>query len=184
MPAVVLSHALYLFSFSLFLPGAVISARHFRHPVSIARKIMDESPHCALSGEGALEFALSLGNFNEICAPNDLKGDDCPNQIRLNISQPEYGGQAHLVYVGQATDTQDSDTVSAVAMDVNGYLACANSTGSTIIHIQLKHIKHVILHQSFIFLQVRIIRVQVRSGIPRSMPHQFTIARASCSKPV
>ena len=157
----------------------MISGRHFPHPVSIARKIMDESPHCALSGEGALEFARSLGNFDEICAPKDLKGDDCPNQIKLNISQPEYGGQAHLVYVGQ-----DSDTVSAVAMDVNGYLACANSTGSTIIHLQLKHIKDVILYQFFIFLQVRIIRVQVRFGIPRSMPYQFTIARASCSKPV
>ena len=56
-----------------FLPGAVITARHFLHPVSIARKIMDESPHCALSGEGARKFADTLENFDGICNPEDLK---------------------------------------------------------------------------------------------------------------
>ena len=35
----------------------------------MARKVMDESPHCALIGEGALEFALSQGFFDEICIP-------------------------------------------------------------------------------------------------------------------
>ena len=36
---------------------------------------MEESDHCALSGEGALEFARSLENFEGICDPADLKGD-------------------------------------------------------------------------------------------------------------
>ena len=70
------------FSFWFFNSGVVISARHFPHPVSIARKIMDESPHCALSGEGALKFAQGLENFDEICEPGDLICDDCPNQHR------------------------------------------------------------------------------------------------------
>ena len=130
-----------------------MTARHFPHPVSIARKIMEDSPHCALSGEGALEFALSLENFDDICAPKDLKGEDCPYQ-KIDVSNPEFEEFSDLVYTGgplvEGTDQQalhhdagaDSnesvgerqaqqghDTVSAVAIDRNGYLACANSTG-------------------------------------------------------
>jgi isoaspartyl peptidase/L-asparaginase-like protein (Ntn-hydrolase superfamily) len=37
--------------------GAVMAARNFLNPVSISRQIMEKSPHCALTGEGALEFA-------------------------------------------------------------------------------------------------------------------------------
>ena len=115
---------------------------------------MEESPHCALSGEGALEFALSLGNFDEICTPKDLKGDDCPYQT-MDITNPEFETFSELMYTGgpicetpnqQARDNagavaseqslgetqeqQGHDTVNAVAMDHNGYLACANSSGT------------------------------------------------------
>ena len=93
---------------------------------------MDESPHCALSGEGALKFAQSLGNFGGICNPEDLKGDDCPNQI-LNVAHPQFGEFSDLLYKGrpmfESEDEQMHDTVSAVAIDFNGHLACANSTG-------------------------------------------------------
>ena len=79
----------FFFLFFKFVPGAVITARHFPHPVSIARKIMDESRHCALSGEGALKFANSLENFDDICNPEDLKGgSDCPNQKTGIRKQP------------------------------------------------------------------------------------------------
>ena len=130
-----------------------MTARHFPYPVSIAKKIMEDSPHCALSGEGALEFALSLENFGDICAPKDLKGEDCPYQ-KIDISNQEFEKFSDLVYTGgplvegtdqQALDRnagavsnesvgkrqakQGHDTVSAVAIDRNGCLACANSTG-------------------------------------------------------
>ena len=93
---------------------------------------MDESPHCALSGEGALKFARSLGNFDGICDPEDLKGHDCPNQI-LKVAHPQFGEFSDLLYKGrpiiESEDKQNHDTVSAVAIDANGHLACANSTG-------------------------------------------------------
>ena len=142
-----------VFSFDFeFLPGAVTSARHFPHPVSIARKIMDKSPHCALSGEGALEFALSLGNFDEICVPGDLKSDDFPHQ-QIHVRNQQFEQFTDFVYVGRPIVTEwdrqalnnagavaegqlgerrnhpGHDTVSAVAIDCNGRLACANSTG-------------------------------------------------------
>ena len=85
----------------------MISGRHFRNPVSLAKKIMNDSPHCALTGEGALEFARDE-NF-PICNPDQL------------INQKEELDKNYHM------DTLDS--VLAVALDVNGHLACATSTG-------------------------------------------------------
>ena len=116
-----------------FLPGAVITARNFRHPVSIARKIMDESPHCALSGDGAMEFARSLDSFHEICAPEELKGNDCPHQQIHVPSLLKFAEFTDLIYTGypihKGQEQQENDTVGAVALDCNGYLACGNSSG-------------------------------------------------------
>ena len=77
----------------------MISGRHFPYPVSIARKIMDESDHCALSGEGALEFARSLENYNEICNPEDLKDDDCPYQ-KEDVRTKEFIPFTKQIYKG------------------------------------------------------------------------------------
>jgi len=41
--------------------GAVAAVKHFKNPISIARKVMEESPHVLLVGEGAELFAESMG---------------------------------------------------------------------------------------------------------------------------
>jgi len=41
--------------------GAVACLEHIVHPVSVARKVMENTPHVFLVGEGALQFALSQG---------------------------------------------------------------------------------------------------------------------------
>ena len=41
--------------------GSVSFLEHIKHPISVARKVMDKTPHVMLSGKGALEFALSQG---------------------------------------------------------------------------------------------------------------------------
>ena len=45
--------------------GSVTYLQHIVHPVSVARLVMEKTPHVMLSGEGALEFALENG-FNVI----------------------------------------------------------------------------------------------------------------------
>ena len=44
--------------------GSVSFLQHIKHPISVARKVMDKTPHVMLSGEGALQFALKNG-FNK-----------------------------------------------------------------------------------------------------------------------
>jgi len=41
--------------------GAVTFLQNIMHPISVARKVMEETPHVTLSGKGALQFALSQG---------------------------------------------------------------------------------------------------------------------------
>ncbi len=41
--------------------GAVAALKGFRHPVSIARCVMEELPHVMLAGEGAAHFARETG---------------------------------------------------------------------------------------------------------------------------
>ena len=41
--------------------GSVTFLQGIKHPISVARKVMEETPHVMLSGQGALEFALSQG---------------------------------------------------------------------------------------------------------------------------
>ena len=41
--------------------GSVCCLQHIMHPISVARKVMEETPHVILAGEGALRFALEQG---------------------------------------------------------------------------------------------------------------------------
>ncbi|MHA1827396.1 MAG: isoaspartyl peptidase/L-asparaginase, partial [Candidatus Heimdallarchaeaceae archaeon] len=41
--------------------GAVAAVKNFRHPISIAKKVMELTPHALLVGEGAERFARALG---------------------------------------------------------------------------------------------------------------------------
>jgi N4-(beta-N-acetylglucosaminyl)-L-asparaginase len=41
--------------------GSVAFLEHIVHPISVARKVMEKTPHVMLAGEGALQFALANG---------------------------------------------------------------------------------------------------------------------------
>lgn len=45
--------------------GSVTFLQHIMHPISVARKVMEKTPHVMLSGEGALQFALANGFVKE-----------------------------------------------------------------------------------------------------------------------
>ncbi|XP_028392650.1 isoaspartyl peptidase/L-asparaginase-like [Dendronephthya gigantea] len=98
---------------------AVISGRYFRNPVSLAKKIMNDTQYCALSGEGALNYAIEQGF--PTCGPNQLITQ------RQRNSQIRYLGFNDYIPLG--LPVTPTDTVSAVARDANGRLACAVSTG-------------------------------------------------------
>jgi beta-aspartyl-peptidase (threonine type) len=81
--------------------GAVAVVRNVKNPITLARRVMDETPHVFLAGEGALAFARAQ---------------------RLELEDDDY------FRVAPASGHR-SGTVGAVALDVHGDLAAATSTG-------------------------------------------------------
>lgn len=88
--------------------GAVASIRGVRHPISVARQVMD-TPHALISGEGARAFAQQRNC--ELCAPEAMISDEM---------RREWAATRKL---------HGSDTVGAVALDVFGNFAAGTSTG-------------------------------------------------------
>ena len=98
--------------------GAVCGVTHIRNPIELARTVMEHSEYVMLSGAGAEEFALSRG-FALV--------------PRSYFHTPERWRQLERIRSGgaglSALTISHVGTVGAVALDVDGRLAAATSTG-------------------------------------------------------
>jgi len=97
--------------------GAVAGVKRIRHPIDLARRVMEDSPHVMLYGAGAEEFASSRG-FEFV--PND------------SFITPQRKRQLERVLQGRTQPRNELSglgTVGAVAIDASGNLAAATSTG-------------------------------------------------------
>lgn len=102
--------------------GAVAAIQNFLNPVSIARKVMEETEHCMLVGNGAMNFAKRMG-FEEL-SPEALLTDRELEFFHKIKNDKNF--ETHMPFEFSAMDT-----VGAVAMDKYGNLAAATSTGGT-----------------------------------------------------
>ncbi|WP_246152634.1 isoaspartyl peptidase/L-asparaginase family protein [Sphingomonas montanisoli] len=95
--------------------GAVSAVTHSRHPVTLARAVMEKSPHAMLTGAGADRFGAEHGI--DQAPPAWFHTDERWRQYE----ELRAGGRfdADLKY----------GTVGAVARDAEGHLAAATSTG-------------------------------------------------------
>ena len=88
--------------------GAVAAVRRIRNPILAARAVMEASRHVLLAGSGAERFARKHG---------------------LKLERPEYFGTARRRTALRKNLTNYHGTVGAVALDAQGNLAAATSTG-------------------------------------------------------
>ena len=95
--------------------GAIAAIQRVRHPISLARRVMAESGHNFLVGLGADAFADSIA-FPR-CSVEELLVKD------LHLDE--------IITTQPAEPAAIGDTVGAVALDMNGNLAAATSTGGT-----------------------------------------------------
>jgi len=101
--------------------GAVAMVTGVKNPILLAREVMDKSPHVFLAGEGALKFAEEMKL--EIKAPEYFY-----NELRYQQWQEIKGSESFQL---DHTTKKNSKigTVGCVALDANGILAAATSTG-------------------------------------------------------
>jgi beta-aspartyl-peptidase (threonine type) len=92
--------------------GAVAAVTGIRHPVSLARRILESGRHSLFVGAGAIERARALGV--PTCDPAELITERQRQRLDAVLSAAGGGG-----------------TVGAVALDRHGTIAAATSTGGT-----------------------------------------------------
>jgi L-asparaginase / beta-aspartyl-peptidase len=93
--------------------GAVAGVAHVKNPILLARLVMEKSPHVMLIGDGAEDFALENGMQ---LVPNVYFHTE---HRRLQLEREKQ----------KQSQKQSTGTVGAVALDRDGNLAAATSTG-------------------------------------------------------
>jgi len=104
--------------------GGVGCVERLRNPVRAARKILSESPHVYFVGEGAERFAAEHGVA--LCRNEDLIIPREVERLRAYQAQTSSGGDDLFA------PAISHDTVGAVALDGDGNIAAATSTGGTL----------------------------------------------------
>ena len=104
--------------------GGVGGVERLRNPIRAARKILSESPHVYFVAEGAERFAAEHGIA--LCDNQDLV---IPREVeRLRDFQARAAKDSPDLFA----PTISHDTVGAVALDRDGNIAAATSTGGTL----------------------------------------------------
>ena len=113
--------------------GAVGAVRGYLHPISIARKVMEELPHVMVVGAGAERFAAEVGfTTTDLLTPEAraywqrLFGDEAPTSLGR---QGESFINNMRRWAARAADPQrPNETVNFIAQDRDGQLAVGVST--------------------------------------------------------
>ena len=102
--------------------GAVAFLEGIMHPISVARKVMEDTPHVMLVGEGALRFALEKGFVRE-----NLLTEAAERDWRQWLKTSEYHPWAPASDPA-AEKSRSHDTISMLAIDGGGDLSGACTT--------------------------------------------------------
>lgn len=94
--------------------GSVTFLREIMHPISVARLVMEKTPHVMLSGEGALQFALENGFKRQNLLTDEAKDDWKKWQIQSNYKP--------------VINIENHDTIGMLALDYAGNLSGGCST--------------------------------------------------------
>ncbi len=105
--------------------GAVASVRRIKNPISLARMVMERSPHVMLDCSGAEAFAKEQGV--ELVDPKYFFTQQRWDALQKIKAAEKQGGSAGKQFV--VSDQDCHGTVGAVALDQNGNIAAATSTG-------------------------------------------------------
>lgn len=128
--------------------GAVAGIKHFRHPIAIARKVMELTPHVLLVGDGAEQFAKAVGfepvddlcddevkrsHENIMAGKEMLDGLEVPQEIeQLAWRYDKYIKQQleSFDYRGWYSKLSEEyhGTVNVIALDTSGEMCSGVST--------------------------------------------------------
>lgn len=94
--------------------GSVACLEHIKHPISVARAVMEKTPHVMLVGDGALQFALSQGFKKE--------------NLLVEASEKEWKEWLKTSQYKPIANIENHDTIGMIALDTHGNLSGACTT--------------------------------------------------------
>ena len=102
--------------------GSVCFLENIMHPISVAQKVLENTPHVMLAGEGALQFALSEGFVEQ----NLLTAQSEKDWIKW-VEESKYKPVINI---------ENHDTISMLTLDEDGNLAggCTTSGAAWKMH--------------------------------------------------
>jgi N4-(beta-N-acetylglucosaminyl)-L-asparaginase len=111
--------------------GSVMCLEHITHAISVARLVMEKTPHVALVGDGALQFALANGFTKEnLLTPESekvwkewLKTSKYEPVINIENKLHKPAGEGNM-----PGGANNHDTIGMIAMDANGNFSGACTT--------------------------------------------------------
>ena len=130
------------------MAGAVAGLRHVKNPITLARAVMEKSPHVMMVGDGAEKFAKEMNielvnekyfwtqerwdSLQQILKEEKEKQVQSPKSKVQSLNGENHNSGEH--YAEMMTETQKLPenkfgTVGAVALDSGGNLAAGTSTG-------------------------------------------------------
>lgn len=89
--------------------GAVVYLKDIVHPISVARKVMENTPHVLMAGAGALQFAIEQG-----FQPEDLLTEDSKKKWEEWKKTSKYKPVINI---------ENHDTIGMLAIDAKGDIA-------------------------------------------------------------
>lgn len=105
---------------TLLRAGAVAGVQNVKNPITLARRVMEKTPHVLISGAGAFEFA----HRERVELEDDLYFFD---ELRYQQWKRMEGSEG--TQLDHSSGDKKFGTVGAVARDAHGHLAAATSTG-------------------------------------------------------
>ncbi len=96
--------------------GSVAFLSQIKHPISVARRVMEKTPHVMLVGEGALQFAVAEGFAKENLLTESSRQAWEKWKETKHKATPKPGS------------VKDHDTIGMVALDAKGNLSGACTT--------------------------------------------------------
>ncbi|KAA8473978.1 N(4)-(beta-N-acetylglucosaminyl)-L-asparaginase [Arcticibacter tournemirensis] len=108
--------------------GSVAALEHIVHPISVARKVMEKTPHVMLVGEGALQFALQQGFKKEnLLTPESEKA--WKEWLKTSQYKPVINIENKSFAPKRLPGNQyNHDTIGMLALDAKGNLSGACTT--------------------------------------------------------